>query len=51
MVDYNTKNSIEKKIPSSNLCCVFPKYICDKKMYITMYKKLQIYSKNDWNDF
>jgi hypothetical protein len=38
MVDHNTKYSkIKKKIPSSNLYCVIPKYICDKKMYVIMY--------------
>jgi hypothetical protein len=37
MVDYNTKNLITKKIPFSNLYFVIPKYICDKKMYVTMY--------------
>ncbi len=31
MVDYNTKNSIAKKIPFSNLYCEVPKYICGKK--------------------
>jgi hypothetical protein len=47
MVDYNTNNSIAKKIPFSNLCCEASKYICGKKMYITLYQKMQIYSKND----
>jgi hypothetical protein len=37
MVDYNTKNSIAKKIPFSNLYCVIPKYICGEKMYVIMY--------------
>jgi hypothetical protein len=37
MVDFNTKNSITKKIHFSNLYCEVPKYICGKKMYITMY--------------
>jgi hypothetical protein len=37
MVDHNTKNSIEKKILFSNLYRVIPKYICGKKMYITMH--------------
>jgi hypothetical protein len=37
MVDYNTKNSIAKKIPFSNLYCAIPKYFCGKKMYVTMY--------------
>jgi hypothetical protein len=31
MVDYNTKNSIAKKIPYFNLYCAIPKYICGKK--------------------
>jgi hypothetical protein len=43
MVDHNTKNSIKKKIPFSNLYYVIPKYICDKKMYATIYWKMQIY--------
>jgi hypothetical protein len=38
MVDYNTKNSITKKIPFSNLYCEVPKYICGKKMYVIVYK-------------
>ncbi len=50
-VDYNTKNSIEKKILFSNLYCVISKCICDKKMYVIIYLKMQIYSKNKWNDF
>jgi len=37
MVNYNI--SIKKKIPFSNLYCVIPKYICDKKMYIITYSK------------
>jgi hypothetical protein len=37
MVDYNTKNSIEFLKNFSNLYCVIPKYICGKKMYVTMY--------------
>jgi len=37
MVGYNTKNSIAKKIPFSNLYCAIPKCICGKKMYVTMY--------------
>jgi hypothetical protein len=37
MVDYNTKNEIEKKIHFSNLYCVVSQYICDKKMYVIMY--------------
>jgi hypothetical protein len=43
MVDHNTKNSIKKKFSFSNLYCVIPKYICGKKMYVTMYGKMQIY--------
>jgi hypothetical protein len=31
MVDYNTKNSITKKIHFSNLYCEVPTYICGKK--------------------
>jgi hypothetical protein len=31
MVCHNTKNSIKKKIHFSNLYCVIPKYISDKK--------------------
>jgi hypothetical protein len=37
MIDYNIKNSIEKKVPFFNLYCVIPKYICDKKMYVIVY--------------
>jgi hypothetical protein len=37
MVDYNTKNSIAKEISFSNLYCEVPKYICRKKMYVTVY--------------
>jgi hypothetical protein len=40
-----------KKKLFSNLCCVIPKYICDKNMYVIVYYNMQIYSKNDWNDF
>jgi hypothetical protein len=46
MVCHNTKDSIKKKFNFSNLYCVIPKYICDKKNVI-MYYKMQIYSKND----
>jgi hypothetical protein len=45
MVDYNTKNSITKKILFSNLYCEVPKYICGKTMYITMYKKCKYTQK------
>jgi hypothetical protein len=51
MVDYNTKDSIAEKILFSNLYCAILKYICGKKMYVTMYWKMQIYSKNDWMVF
>jgi hypothetical protein len=37
MVDYNTKNSIVNKIIFPTLYCANSKYICDKKMYVTMY--------------
>jgi hypothetical protein len=26
-------------------------YICLKKLDVTVYSKMKIYSKNDWNDF
>jgi hypothetical protein len=44
MVDYNTKNSIAKKIIFSNLYCEVPKYICGKKsmsLYIKKCKYIQ----------
>jgi hypothetical protein len=37
MVEHNTKNSITKIFPFSNLYCAIPKYICGKKMYFIMY--------------
>jgi hypothetical protein len=37
MVGHNTKNLIKKKIIFFNLYCVIPKYICGKRMYVTMY--------------
>jgi hypothetical protein len=37
MVDHNTKNSIQKILFFFNLYFVIPKYICDQKMYVTMY--------------
>jgi len=43
MVDYNIKILTTKKIPFSKLYCEIPKYIFGKKMYITIYYKMQIY--------
>jgi hypothetical protein len=37
MLDYNTNNSIAKFYFFSNLNCEVPKYICGKKIYVTMY--------------
>ncbi len=45
MVDYNTKNSIAKKIPFSNLHCEVPKYICGKKCISLCIKKCKYTQK------
>jgi hypothetical protein len=45
MLDYNTKNSISKKIPFFNLYCVIPKYICGKKKCHYVLKHANIFKK------
>jgi hypothetical protein len=51
MVDYNTKNSIVRKIHFFNLYFEVPKYICGKKMYVIVYQKMKTYLKIYGNDF
>jgi hypothetical protein len=45
MVDYNTKNSITKKIHVSNLHCAILKYICGKKCTLLCTKKCKYIQK------
>ncbi len=45
MVCHNTKNLIEKKIHFSNLYCVIPKYISDKKKMSLCTKKCKYIKK------
>jgi hypothetical protein len=51
MVDQNPKKSNAKKITFFISYDVMLEYICAKKICVTMYWKMQIYSSKDWNDF
>jgi len=45
MVDYNTKNSITKKIPFFNLYCAIPNIFMAKKVHNCVLKNENIFKK------